>query len=132
MKYTTQPHSLHRPLLLLTGILATLFSLSSCYYDKSEVLYPQTACDTTAVTYGATVAPIISSNCLSCHAGNTPSAAIRLDVYSGVKQQVDNGRLWGAVSHSVGYAPMPQNANQLSSCNLAKIRIWIAAGAPNN
>ena len=127
-----QKFSLKKIALLCVGTLGLLMAFSSCYYDKSEILYPQTACDTATVTYSTTIAPLLSSNCLSCHAGSTPSAAIRLDVYSGVKQQVDNGRLWGAVSHSVGYAPMPQNANQLSSCNLAKIRLWIAAGAPNN
>jgi hypothetical protein len=123
-----------------TRLLAVIFilssiiisSLNSCYYDKSDLLYPDTACDTSAVKYSTTILPVLSSNCIGCHGGSTPSAAISLDTYTGVKQQVDNGRLWGAVSHSPNYSPMPKNNSKLSNCNLEKIRIWIAAGAPNN
>ena len=117
-------------LIIITGIMAT--SLNSCYYDKSDLLYPDTACDTTAVKYSTSVLPILSSNCISCHGGSTPSAGISLDSYTGVKVQVDNGRLLGAVSHNPSYSAMPKNSNKLSNCNLDKIRIWIAAGAPNN
>ena len=107
-------------------------SLNSCYYDKAELLYPTTICDTAVVKYSTSVLPVLSSNCISCHGGTTPSAGINLDTYTGVKQQVDNGRLWGAVSHSPNYSPMPKNSNKLNTCSLEKIRIWIAAGAANN
>ena len=117
-------------LIIISGIMVT--SLNSCYYDKSDLLYPDTACDTTAVKYSTSVLPVLSSNCISCHGGSTPSAGISLDSYAGVKVQVDNGRLWGAVSHNPNFSPMPKNSNKLSTCNLDKIRIWIAAGAPNN
>ncbi|MBK7433148.1 MAG: hypothetical protein IPI66_04050 [Chitinophagaceae bacterium] len=117
---------------ILSGSILLLVSTSSCYYDKAEILYPQTICDTAAVAYSTAVTPILSSSCNSCHGGSIPSAGIKLDTYMGVKQQVDNGRLWGAVSHAASYSPMPKNGNKLSSCNLDKIRIWIAAGAPNN
>lgn len=118
--------------LFITAGILTIFSLTGCYNDKAEIIYPQTVCDTALVTYSNVVVPVLSSNCYTCHGGNTPSAAIRLDTYAGVKQQVDNGRLWGAVSHASSYAPMPKNANMLNSCSLAKIRLWIASGAPNN
>ena len=113
-------------------LLLVVLSVSSCYNDKAEILYPQTVCDTAAVTYSTSVTPILSANCISCHGGNTPSAGIKLDVYTGVKQQVDNGRLWGAVSHGPNYSAMPKNSNKLNTCNLEKIRLWIVAGAPNN
>ena len=117
-------------LILLSSIL--LSSLNSCYYDKSDLLYPDTACDTAFVKYSTSVLPVLSSNCINCHGGGTPSAGISLDTYAGVKIQVDNGRLWGAVSHSPNYSPMPKNSIKLNNCSLEKIRIWIAAGAPNN
>ncbi len=118
-------------LFFLSTIMLSVF-FSSCYYDKSEVLYPGSTCDTSVVTYSSSVAPILSSTCITCHGGATPSAAIRLDNYTSVKQQVDNGRLWGSVSHSGAYSPMPKGGNKLSDCNLSKINIWIKAGAPNN
>ncbi len=105
---------------------------SSCYYDKEELLYPETRCDTAAVTYNTTIVPVLSSYCFSCHAGNTPSGGLRLDSYSAVQLQVANGKLWGAVSHAPNFSPMPKNANKLNSCNLAKLKKWIDAGAPNN
>ncbi len=122
-----------------TGIVAAfmvVFALSisntGCYYDKEEILYPGTVCDSSNTTYSTAVVPVLSSFCNGCHGGNTPSATIRLDTYTGVKQQVDNGRLLGAITHSTSYSPMPKNGNKLSDCNIARIRRWIAAGAPNN
>ena len=117
-------------ILVGSGILIT--SLNSCYYDKADLLYPDTACDTAAVKYSTSIVPVLSSNCISCHGGSTPSAGIGLDTYAGVKTQANNGRLLGAVTHSPNFSPMPKNSNKLSTCNIEKIRIWIAAGAPNN
>jgi hypothetical protein len=113
-------------------LVIIILSMNSCYYDKEEVLYPQTVCDTAVITYSQTIAPIISSFCNSCHGGTTPSAGIKLDTYTDAKMQVTNGRLWGAVSHATNYSPMPKNAPQLNACNLSKIRKWLDAGAPNN
>ena len=117
-------------------LTASLFILSvsttGCYYDKEDILYPQSSCDTANVTYSSSVVPVLISNCTVCHGGNTPSAGIKLDTYSDVKIQVTNGRLWGAVSQAVSYSPMPKNGTKMSSCNLIKIKKWIDAGALNN
>lgn len=120
------------PFLTVIIVAIMLLSNTGCYNDKEEYLYPDTVCDTAVVKFSTSVLPVLSSYCNSCHGGSTPSASIKLDTYAGVKQQVDNGRLWGAVSHSTNYSPMPKNGTQLITCNLAKIRIWIAAGALNN
>jgi hypothetical protein len=119
---------------ILPGIVLFLLSLltNSCYNDKEEILYPQSVCDTANITYGRSVVPVLSANCTSCHGGNTPSAAISLDNYAGVKIMADNGKLTGAVTHSAGFSPMPKNSARLSDCNIIKIKNWIAAGALNN
>ncbi len=123
-----------KSIIIFETIAAALiaFSLSSCYYDKEEVLYPDSICDTAIVKYSTTIQPVLSSNCVSCHGGSVPSAGIRLDTYEGVSIQAANGRLWGAVSHSTNFSPMPKNAGKLSDCNLTKIRKWLDAGHPNN
>ena len=118
--------------LVITSLALLLLSVSGCYKDKAETLYPQLTCDTTGVTYSASIAPMLSAYCNSCHGGNTPSGNLKFDYYQGVKYQVDNGHLIGAVTHAPGYQPMPKDQNMLSNCNIAKIRSWIAAGAPNN
>ncbi|WP_157886897.1 hypothetical protein [Hymenobacter sp. PAMC 26628] len=43
-----------------------------------------------------------------------------------------DGRLLGTTSHAPGFPPMPQGAPQLATCDLAQLRAWVAAGAPNN
>jgi hypothetical protein len=118
--------------LLVAGLFVVAVSNTGCYYDKEEILYPQTVCDTANVTYSGSVIPILISNCTVCHGGSTPSAGIKLDTYADVKVQVTNGRLWGAVSQAVSFSPMPKNGTKMSTCNLTKIKKWIDAGAPNN
>ena len=118
-------------ILAIISLGITLFN-TSCYYDKEELLYPNTVCDTAMVTYSTSVAPVLSSFCNSCHSGATPSAGIKLGTYDDVKIQAANGRLWGAVSHATAYSPMPKNAPKLNACNLAKIKKWLDSGYPNN
>lgn len=115
--------------LMLFGLL----TLNSCYYDDEETLYPQSlACDTTNVTYSATISAIMSSNCNACHSGSAPQANIKTDNYTDLKDIADNKKLWGAVNHLSGYSPMPKDRPKLSDCDLDKIRIWIYEGALNN
>jgi Planctomycete cytochrome C len=115
-----------------TCLIAIIISFPGCYYDKEEILFPQTACDVSNVTFSRSVVPILSANCYSCHGGNTPSGGIQLDTYTGVKLQADNGKLFGSISHAAGFSPMPKNAGSLSSCNITQIKKWVDAGAPNN
>ncbi len=112
--------------------ICLILSISSCYYDKEELLYPNTVCDTATIRYSTTVAPVLSSNCVSCHGGSTASAGIKLDSYEGVSIQAANGKLIGAITHSTNYSPMPKNAAKLNTCNIAKITKWVEAGFPNN
>jgi hypothetical protein len=111
--------------------ITVIVLLSSCYYDKEETLYGLT-CDTAAVSYNASIVPVLTSNCISCHGGAFPSSSIRLDNYTNVRAMAVSGRLLGAVSHADGYIPMPQNATKLSDCTITRFRIWINSGAPNN
>ncbi|MBK8609170.1 MAG: hypothetical protein IPL84_04300 [Chitinophagaceae bacterium] len=110
----------------------TILSAGSCSTNKAELLYPPQLCDTITVTYTNTISPIISASCIGCHSGTTPAHGIDFSTYAVVKQHVDNGELWGAVSHAAGYPQMPKNSNKLSDCVLNKIKTWILAGAPNN
>jgi mono/diheme cytochrome c family protein len=105
---------------------------SSCSYNKAELLYPPSTCDTVSVTYSNTVAAILGANCTGCHGGNTPAYGIDLSKYSVVKQNVDNGDLLGTITHSTGYPAMPRNNDKLNDCTINKIKAWILKGAPNN
>jgi len=122
----------NRIFLAIIGLFLVI-STSSCYYDNEEELYPNpTECDTTNITYSGTVAPLVSSNCNSCHSSTSPSAGIITDNYTDLQTIVNNGKFRGAINHLQGYQPMPKGGNMLSDCNLAKINLWLDSGAPNN
>jgi hypothetical protein len=127
---------------IIPMVLALVF-LGSCYYDNEADLYPPsskpvdtTSCDTTNVTYSATIGPLISQRCLpACHSATTYAAAggnVNLDGYNNVKIFAGNGRLLGAVTHSQGYVPMPNDNSTLTACQVAYFRVWIRAGFANN
>jgi hypothetical protein len=119
-------------ILLLPAIGAFILTTSSCAYDKAELLYPPNTCDTVSVSYNISIVPILKANCISCHGGSLPADGLDLSIYTVVKAHVDNGELWGDISHAAGYPPMPKNSDKLNDCNLNKIKLWILAGAPNN
>ncbi len=117
--------------------LVILLAFQSCYYDKEELLYPETSstCDTTNVTFSKSVAPLLSQQCLSCHSNSTAlsyGANIKLENYTDVKNYATNGQLLGAVIHKTGYSPMPKGASKMTTCKTSTIRIWVNAGSPNN
>jgi hypothetical protein len=118
----------------ITG--ATIF-FWSCYYDSKEFLFPEIndGCDTINITFALSVAPVLDQYCLSCH-GNSTAASygsnIKLEDYTDVKAQADNGKLIGSISHESGYSPMPKGASKLDNCIITAIKQWIDAGAQNN
>ena len=113
-------------------ILLSLAFLSGCYYDDPDILDPnRTVCDTTIVTYSGTVNPILTANCTGCHSGPNAANSIKLDTRASVLL-VSKARLLGAINHSAGYVPMPKNERKLSDCSIAKIRIWLENGGPDN
>lgn len=98
----------------------------------AENLVCESACgDTVNITYSLSVKPIMANKCMGCHSGSAPQGGIDLTTYTNVKTQVTNGNLWGSVSQSTGFIPMPVGG-ALSTCELTQIRKWIDLGAPNN
>jgi hypothetical protein len=89
-------------------------------------------CDTSAVTYSKSIAPLISAKCKGCHQGTNPGGGILLTSYAGVRAIAANGKLSGSVNHVAGYSAMPKGAAKLPDCDIAKLRIWIDEGYPNN
>jgi cytochrome c5 len=115
----------------ITFAVVSMF-LASCYYDSEEALYPSltTECDTTNVTYSATISSIMKNSCTSCHSGSVPSGGITLTSYAGVQQVASNGMLLKAIN-GTGVPKMPPSGS-LTSCSLSQIGIWLKDGIPNN
>lgn len=115
-------------------ILSFLLLLSGCYYDNEETLYPGSGnCEQVEVKFSVHVWPVLQANgCVNCHSGQAPSGNISLENYSAVKIQALNGKLYGSISHSSGFSPMPKGGNKMTTCNISRIKAWIDAGALNN
>jgi hypothetical protein len=89
-------------------------------------------CDSAQFKYTPNISLILRTYCTGCHSGVAASGNIDLSNYTNVKLQVINGNLVGAVTHTVGFSPMPQNAGKLNDCQISQIKKWVAAGALNN
>jgi hypothetical protein len=127
--------------LLISGAMLMAGSfMSSCYYDSREELFGNTTCDTTTVTYSATILPILEAECLLCHSDANAAAlggGAILEGYDFLMDYVtpadpDNSSFYNSVAWVSGYSFMPKSSDQLSDCNISKIRAWINAGALNN
>lgn len=116
--------------ILVLGVIL----IAGCYYDKEDLLYPDTGnCDTSNSTYSLKVLPALQTyGCIGCHSGSAPSGNVLLDNHANVKIYVQNGKLYGAISHTGGYSPMPQGGNKMNNCTISQIKAWIDAGALNN
>jgi len=118
--------------MILIFLSAAVFS---CRYDNEEELFGDAICDTSNVTYTNNVKPVLTANCLSCHSTSnaaTFGSGIKLEDYSDLMVQVNNGNLVGVITHSPGYPAMPQGGAKLDDCTIEKIVTWINNGAPNN
>jgi hypothetical protein len=120
---------------LLIILLSTLI-ISSCYYDKEELLYGNSnapCTDTTTVmSYSQKVVPVLQQFCYSCHTGNFPSGNQLMGTYASDKAMAQNGKLYGTINHSTGYSPMPKGMAKLNNCQLNTIKKWVDGGMLNN
>lgn len=114
-------------------ILLVSISVSGCYYDHADLVYPQATCSLTNVTYSSSVVSILSANCYSCHSGSAVNGGgIKLDSYTSLKTYQSNGQLMNSINHTGGIAVMPLNGSKLSACEINTIQTWITNGTPNN
>lgn len=131
------------PLLIIGCVLV------GCYNDKADVVNPNAAllgCDTTAVSFSATIAPLIANNnCNTCHGSGVAASAgggIILDTYSGVQGSALTGQLIPAVRQDAScatcnpaypaYEPMPKGGSKIDQCSINQIIAWVNQGAKNN
>jgi hypothetical protein len=117
-------------IVLLLLLPAMALTLTGCYYDNEEELYPNSFCDTTAVTWSLTIEPLIQAECAipGCH---VPGSQLPdLSTYTGVKSIADDGRLRGVTIDGSPFI-MP-SSGKLPYCRQQEIQAWLDAGAPNN
>jgi uncharacterized membrane protein len=117
--------------------LFIVLSLSSCYYDKKEILYPSenTTCDTSNITFSLKVQPILDKRCSSCHGAGVYQSlggGINLDGYTNADNYASpNGSIIKTISGDPSVPLMPPTG-KISDCEISQIQKWVNAGAPNN
>lgn len=119
-------------LLALPLILMVLFGTQACYYDNAEELYPNTECDTTAMSFQNDINPIIQTNCTVCHSGSTPSGGLLLTNHAQIAAAANSGKIMDRISRSNGDPLLMPQTGKLGDCSIAKIEAWINQGTLNN
>ncbi len=113
----------------------TIISLSSCYYDIEEELYPAystNACDTIDITYAQDIQPMLQNSCYSCHGTGIGLGNVTLEGYANLQPYIADGSFVGSVEHGSGFSAMPKGGTKLANCSIDKIKIWVRQGASNN
>ena len=125
-------------LLLFVVIVFISFITSSCYFDKEEILYPETPCDTiTKFSYSNDVVPILSVNCYSCHSlVNAPiyGENLVLEGYANLSRFLNDEPdvLLDAMKQNGKALKMPRDGSKVSKCDISNIEVWIKQGQRNN
>ena len=88
-------------------------------------------CDSNTFTYSGAVAPLMQRYCTGCHSGPSATGGSLAD-YASVKEAAVNGRMVGNLEPRAGYNAMPTAGITLTACEIAQVKKWVAAGAPNN
>ena len=98
-----------------------------------NVVCDTTSCDTSNITYTASILPILQNYCLGCHTTSSASSSgggIILDNYNAVKSSAQTGHLMCSIQWTGTCYKMPKSASQLSSCNIHKFVIWVNNNFP--
>ncbi|MGB1206794.1 MAG: hypothetical protein ACPG5B_14185 [Chitinophagales bacterium] len=123
---------------VLTFLLGfILIASQSCYYDVEETLYPTdgNSCDTTAVSFSASIVNIMETSCYACHsdiAAPLAGGSIFLEGYDNLLAVVNADKLLCSMEHTGNCSTMPPNSSPINSCDIDKVRAWINSGSPNN
>ncbi|THU39780.1 hypothetical protein FAM09_13785 [Niastella caeni] len=123
-------HSYNNGMLLKAMTLPVIIILlaAGCYYDKGELIYPDTAdCSKVNATYTA-VKAILTTKCNTAGCHNTASAAgsIVLETYDQAKAQA--GRI---KQRAIVDKTMPPGS-PLTASDISLLTCWINSGTPNN
>lgn len=125
-------HKYARLISLALLLMVTGMSLTQCYYDSKEELYPSISnnCDVNNISYASGVQPILQENCLGCHGSsyNSSGGGVDLRTYSDVVANIN--AVLGSINHNSSYSAMPKGTSKLPDCQITIIQSWKDAGFP--
>jgi hypothetical protein len=88
-------------------------------------------CDSDNYTYSGAIKPMMELYCTGCHSDASSPGGSLAD-YNSVRNTAVNGNLISDIAQGSGGNPMPKGGIALTSCQVAQVRKWVAAGAANN
>lgn len=95
-----------------------------------EIPGTNASCDTMLISFDKSIWPIMQVNCISCHSATIASGGVDLSSYAKIIPYVQNGKLYGSITHASGYKPMPSATIKLNVCDITIIRKWIRGSSP--
>jgi len=107
-------------------MLVVVVALTSCEYNvENEGMLIDDTCEP-AISYSATIQPLIANNCMPCHNGdgNIPQAP-DLTTYSAVQSVAE------LVKEVTQSRSMPKDGT-LTDAEIAAIKCWVDGGALDN
>ena len=131
-------------------LLSGLALLGACSYTKEVIPEPTCASVPTEISYKKHVLPILQAKCYRCHSAANFSKPFILDVSEGTDGRLNmesfadlstwtqktggtESYIVGSIKQLPGYNPMPYDGkNGLDACEIATIKAWVDAKAPNN
>lgn len=127
-------------------MLSGLGLLGACTYTHESI--PEPACPSTpaVVSYKTDVLPILQARCYRCHSAanydhaspNGSGGALNMESFAALKtwtQPIGGGPSYivGSIRQLPGYNSMPYDGKDgPDACQIAVIKAWVDAGAPNN
>jgi len=105
-------------------LMATVFIVSceSNTYNEISVI-------STNPTYTANVAPVVKSNCLSCHSGGAQFP--NLETYAEVKDATQNGDLICRIDQTQACGRVMPQSGAMSKQTIDMIKLWQSQGYAN-
>ena len=108
--------------------LALIPFLSGCYYDKAELLYPETVdCSTLNARFSAQIAPLVETRCAipGCHDASSGNKGGPFTNYTQIHAKA------ATIKAQVQSGAMPEGSS-LTAAEIQMISCWVNSGAPNN
>lgn len=120
--------------------------LGACSYTRESIPEPTCPSVPVSVSYKTDVLPILQSRCYRCHSAanynnaspNGSNGALNMEAFAALKTWTQplggaESYIVGSIKQLPGYNKMPYDGNNgPDACQIATIKAWVDAGAPNN
>jgi hypothetical protein len=131
-------------------MLSALTLLGACSYTHEVIPEPICTSIPSVVSYKTDVLPILQAKCYRCHSAanfNNPynpgasegtNGTLNMESFAALKTWTQSAGgaesyIVGSIKQLPGYNKMPfDGKNSPDACEIATIKAWVAAGAPNN